>query len=116
MHRRKIASSFDDIVGKRKNGWRESEAERPCGLEIDDELKLSGLYNRQISGLHAIEDAGCVDADLAVCIGDARPIADQASLDRIFARPMLFSLCLTKSGHTPISPTDDRLENRVPAD
>ena len=42
------------------------EAERLGGLEIDDQLELGRLLDRQVGGLLALEDATGVDADQAV--------------------------------------------------
>ena len=48
------------------------EAERLGGLEVDDQLELGRLHDRQVGRLRALEDAAGVDADLAIGIRQAR--------------------------------------------
>ena len=43
------------------------------GLEVDDQLELGWLQDRQVGGLRALEDAAGVDADLAICIRNLVP-------------------------------------------
>ena len=56
---------------------RHGEAERLGGLEVDDQLELGRLLDRQISRLGAFEDLSGVSADLAMDSGAAGSIADQ---------------------------------------
>jgi hypothetical protein len=37
---------FDHLVGGGKQRWRNSQAERFCRLQVDDELELCGLHHR----------------------------------------------------------------------
>ena len=46
------------------------EAERLGGLEVDDQLELGRLHDRQVGRLLALENAAGIDAGLAICIGD----------------------------------------------
>src|SRR5215467_4431330 len=57
----RLAHSLDHLLGAGKQRRRHSDAERPGSLEIDDQLDLGGLLNRQITGLFAFENAGGVD-------------------------------------------------------
>src|SRR5262245_597231 len=57
-------TSLDHLVGKQLNRVRHLNAECPCRLQVDDELELAGLQNRQVGGLRALEDSTGVDADL----------------------------------------------------
>ena len=53
--------------------WRDREAERLGGLEIDDQLEFGRLLDRQIGGLGALEDLPGVNADLAIGAGEVGP-------------------------------------------
>ncbi len=57
-------TSLDHLVGEQLNRVRHLNAECPCRLQVDDELELAGLQNRQVGGLRALEDSTGVDADL----------------------------------------------------
>jgi hypothetical protein len=56
MHRSK-ARSFDHLVGGGEKGRWHVEAERSCGLEIDDQLVFGRRLHRKVGGLLALEDA-----------------------------------------------------------
>ena len=42
------APSFDDLIGTQENRPRKGQTNDPGGLEVDDQLKLGGLLDRQI--------------------------------------------------------------------
>jgi hypothetical protein len=48
--------SLDDLVGAGEDRWRNGEAERLGGVEIDDQLEVGRLLDRQIGGLGAFCD------------------------------------------------------------
>ena len=56
----------------------EFQAKRLGGLEVDHELELGGLQNRQVTGLLALENAPDVEPGLAVGVGLAGAVAYQA--------------------------------------
>jgi hypothetical protein len=47
---------FDHLVGAGEQRRGEGEGERPCRLQVDQELKLGGLINRNVTGLGTFED------------------------------------------------------------
>jgi hypothetical protein len=52
---------LNDLVRADQQGLRDREAEGFCGLQVDHQLELGGLLNREISGLRTFEDL--VDED-----------------------------------------------------
>src|SRR5471030_3299095 len=58
--------SFDHLVGERHQIVGEFDPERLRRLEIDHELKLGRLQDRQVRWLGTFEDADDIDADLAI--------------------------------------------------
>src|SRR5437870_1260698 len=75
--RPRLNFSFDDLVGELQDRLRHREAERLCGLEIDDQLESGRLLDRQIGGLGALEDLSSVSADQAIGSSEAGSIAEQ---------------------------------------
>ena len=53
------------------------EAERLGGLQVDDELELGRLHDRQVGGLLTLEDPAGIDADLTIRIRNVSPVAHQ---------------------------------------
>jgi hypothetical protein len=72
-------TSFDHLVNEQLNRVRHLNAECPCRLQVDDELELAGLQNRQVGGLRAHEDSTGVDADLMPRVQTIGPITHQPS-------------------------------------
>jgi hypothetical protein len=54
---RRARASFDHFVGARQQRRRHGDAERPGGLEVDDQLNLGWLLDRQIRRFCAFKDA-----------------------------------------------------------
>jgi hypothetical protein len=51
----------------------------PHCLEIDDQLKLRALYDRQIGGLFTLENATGVKSNLSIILYQARSVADESA-------------------------------------
>jgi hypothetical protein len=55
------AELFDHLVGGSEQGRRNGEAEHRGGLDVEDQLELARLYNRQVGGLRTLEDAADIN-------------------------------------------------------
>src|SRR5215208_6864507 len=56
--------SFDHLVGAREQGGRDRQAERFCGVQVQEKLELRGLEHRQIARPVALQDAPRIHARL----------------------------------------------------
>src|SRR6266545_3864757 len=72
---------FDHLVGAPDQRVRNTDAERPCCLEVDTELDLRALLDRQLARLFAFENPSHVDARHAVSVGNAAAITHEATGD-----------------------------------
>ena len=77
-----IAHSLEQSVGSQQKLFWNYKAYGLCGLEIDHQLELSGLNDRQVGGLGAFENAAGINADLTISIGEARTVTHQAAILR----------------------------------
>ena len=62
---RKVAFSFDHLLGPREEEGRDSETEGPRDTHIDYQLKFARLQRGQISGLLAIQNLPCQQTSTA---------------------------------------------------
>src|SRR5437762_5445299 len=76
---RKSRALFNHLIGLREERRRNCHAERFCCLQIDHELELSGLNDRQICRLCAFKNPSRVDTDLMIRICNTRSITHQTA-------------------------------------
>src|SRR2546426_5935208 len=75
--RRTSTPLFDHLVRPEQDRLRDREAERLGGLEVDHELELCRLLDRQVAGLGAFEDFVNVGGRTAVQRGNVRAIGHE---------------------------------------
>ena len=74
-------SLFDHLVGAREYRWRHIDAKRLCGLQIDYQLELCRLFDRQITRLHTLENSVNERCSPAVLILKIGSICQNAATD-----------------------------------
>src|SRR5262249_43730441 len=71
--------SFEYLVGAARQGQRHVDAERLGGFEVDEELDLGCLLDRQLGGLLALDKPAGMDSCPAVCVPNVRSVAHQTA-------------------------------------
>src|ERR1700687_5904594 len=71
--------SFDHLVGDGQQCRGDCEAKRRRRLEVDDQLELGRLFDRQLAGIRALEDFVYVKCGSPKGPSIARTIRDQAA-------------------------------------
>jgi len=56
VRRYRVIRLFDDLLGAGEDRWRDRQAERLGGIEIDHQLEGRRLLDRQIGRLRALQD------------------------------------------------------------
>ena len=70
---------FDHLISKREHRRWHGDGERLGGSEIEDQVELGWLQDRQIGGLFALKDLADVAAGLAIRIRKVGSIARQSA-------------------------------------
>src|SRR5438132_7944920 len=73
------AESFDHLVGSSKKRVRHGQAKRLGGLDVDGQLELGRLLDREVGGLLALEVAIDIGCGAAEQIGSLNSVGAQAS-------------------------------------
>src|SRR5262249_17007970 len=60
---------LDHLIGSCKQRWRDRQAEGLGGLQVDNQLELRGLLNREIPWFGALEDFIDIDGSTALHSG-----------------------------------------------
>src|SRR5262249_6617592 len=71
--------SPDELVRSDEEGLWDGKSKGLSGLEVDDELELGGLLDREISGLGPFENLVYVDGRPPHSVGDAWPIRQETA-------------------------------------
>src|SRR5271168_3912843 len=72
--------SLDDFGGAGEQRRRKLEADRPGGLEIDDQVEFGGKADRQLARLRPAQDAVDIGCGLAEEVGTDRAVSHQTAL------------------------------------
>src|ERR1700740_1601556 len=70
---------FDHLVGPREQRWRNLEAERPGGLEVNKHLELGGLLNRKLGWFCTLEKLIDVGSSAPDQISDICSVGDETA-------------------------------------
>ena len=57
------ATSFDHLVGAGDEGSRKIEAEGFCRLQVNDELELGRLHDKELVGMGSLDDAASENSE-----------------------------------------------------
>jgi hypothetical protein len=79
MPRVRKAELFDHLVGARDQRRRHVEAERPGGLEVDNQLELGRLHDRQFRRSRPFENSASTATGETPRVRDAGTVTDQAA-------------------------------------
>src|SRR5262252_10945840 len=76
---------LDQLIRPLQHRRRERQAEGLGGLEVDDELELRGLLDRQVGGLGPLEDLVHIDRGAAEQVVEAGGLRDQTARFRMLS-------------------------------
>jgi ABC transporter substrate binding protein len=72
-------SSVDHFVGARQELFRNDQTERLCDLEIDDEVELDRLLDRQLGSFRSLENLVYKSRGAAIQVGIVHAVHQQAA-------------------------------------
>src|SRR5262245_34543970 len=70
---------LNDFIRSQEERFRNSQTKGPCGLEIDAQLVLRGLFDGEIGGLSALEHLAHESGSFSVEVGHVGAIGEQAA-------------------------------------
>src|SRR5215469_2326027 len=86
-HQLCLTHSLDHLVGTQQNGSRHIDTEHLRGLQIDDRLEFSGLFNGNFTGFLALENLVYEVGGAAKKIGKLHSVTEQPAAFGQFERP-----------------------------
>ena len=105
---------FDDLIRFGGEIWRDLDAKRLSGLEVDDKLKFARLNHRQVPRFLPLENPPGIDAGLVIALAEVGTIAHQT------ARQRVFTLLVDRGNSVPRRQSDDFVvlaaEERIASD
>src|SRR5262245_23811271 len=75
-------TSFDHLVGTRREHRWHINAERFRSFEVDDEFEFDCLHRGQVGGFDPVENPANVHTGLTKCVREARTVARQTAFRR----------------------------------
>ena len=88
--------------------WGNFKAEYLCCREIDDELKLGGSHDRQISRFFALENASSIDACLMIGVHSVGAVAHEAAGTGVFGITEDAGKCMAQCKRGDLPSTDEK--------
>src|SRR5262245_24277357 len=82
------AGSLDDFVRPGQDGGRDRQSEGTRGLEVEDQLELRRLLDRQVRRPCALQDAVDVRRRTAVHVVEVRTVRHEAAEQRVRLQPV----------------------------
>src|SRR5262245_18933927 len=71
--------SLNHLISSQQQRWRNREAERLSGLEVDDEVEPGGMFDWEISGFGTLKDLCHVGSGVSIEIREIRSEAHEAA-------------------------------------
>ena len=75
---------LDDLVGEQEDRSWDGQAELAGGLQVDDEVELDRLLDRQVAGLGALQDAVDIVGGAGKVVRHIGSVRYQAALIGVF--------------------------------